>query len=212
MCYPDLAERKGSVPAAPECGARAGEALHVAGQTSALREAAAAWNPNMMYCKEGCSVPGGFCTLSVPPPKGWEGAAAQTRCCGHREMLGLCLCKSCVWWFLGACTCDMGNTSCPILPLWAQASPPFLAGASTEGGSAAAQIWHSRRPPEDPQEQHLPLHWDKLAPSICIHSPSLLFFLSFPPSASFFLPSLNSRIVPEPWPVVIFPFRHSLLL
>lgn len=76
MCYPDLAERKGSVPAAPVCGARAGEALHVAGQTSALEEAAAAWSPSKIHCREGYSVPGGFCTLLVPPPAGWEGAAA----------------------------------------------------------------------------------------------------------------------------------------
>lgn len=89
---------------------------------------------------EGCSVSGGFCTLSVLPPRRWEGAAAPQ---GHGAVgTGRCWVsvsvKALVWWFLGACTCDMGNTSCPILPLWAWASSPFLAGAHTERGSAAA--------------------------------------------------------------------------
>lgn len=117
LCYPDLAERKGSVPAAPVCGAGAGEAPHVAGQTLALEEAAAAWSPSKMHCREGCCVLGGSCTLSVPPPVGWEGAAASHGAASRgRCWVSLSLC---VWWFLGACTRDMSNTSCPILPLWA---------------------------------------------------------------------------------------------
>lgn len=45
-----------------------------------------------MHCRECCSVPGGFCTLPVPPPEGWgEQQHLMDLVLGHREVSGLSL-------------------------------------------------------------------------------------------------------------------------
>lgn len=72
-----------------------GEAALIAGQTSAPQEPAAAWSPSKAPCREGCSAPRGFCTLSVSPPAEWEEGQQQhltnTGAAGQREVSELSL-------------------------------------------------------------------------------------------------------------------------
>lgn len=140
LCYPGSAEQKGSVPTsppvAPACGP--GEAPH-AGQTSAPGELQGSWALGSLLQPEaparhpagraalslGASAPGQH-PLLRDGRKG-NSSASWTRVLQGRGRCWVCLCRSCLWWFLGARTPNVGTAPFPMLPLRARASSPLSA-------------------------------------------------------------------------------------
>lgn len=69
--------------------------------------------------------PGASVPRQCPLPRnGRKGSSSTSR---TPVLRGRGRCRSCLWWFLGAHTPNVGTAPFPMLPLWARASSPLSA-------------------------------------------------------------------------------------